>query len=304
MPNPVLLRLARARAPRRWLEASAWGRRLARRFVAGPDLEDALRAARGLRASGCSTTLDHLGENVATPAAAARAATAAGDSLQALSAAGLAVNISVKLTHLGLDLPGGEELARGHLFALARRARELNGFVRVDMEGSAHTDATLRLVQEARAAGGPVGAVLQAALRRSAADLERLLAAGVRVRLVKGAYREPSAVAFQKKAEVDANYRRLLRRLLEAGEHPAVATHDGEMIAAALGMAQELGLGADRFEFQMLYGVGRRLAAELRERGWRTRIYLPYGAEWYPYFMRRLAERPANLLFLLRHWAD
>lgn len=304
MVGLLLQALARQPSLRRFAESSRLGRRLSERFVAGLELPQALEAAASCRRAGLATTLDHLGENVASPPEAAAAAAGAAASLEALAARGLDANISVKLTQFGLDVPGGgETLAGEHLRRLARRARDLGAFIRVDMESSAYTEATLRLVAEVHAQDLPVGAVVQAYLHRSAADIERLIAAGVRLRLVKGAYREPAHVALQNKSEVDANFVRLLRRLLEAGNYPAIATHDPRMIAAAQACARELRLSADRFEFQMLYGIRRDLQSGLRQQGWRVRVYIPYGVDWYPYFMRRLAERPANLLFLLRNLA-
>lgn len=302
MLGPLLLALSRQRRLRRFVESSPWGRRLSSRFVAGLELDQALDAAAACREAGLSATLDHLGENVTGAAAARAAAAGAIASLKALLQRGLEANISIKLTQFGLDVAGGgEALAAENLRAVACSARDLGGFVRVDMEASAYTDATLRLVQAVHAEGLPVGTVLQAYLHRTAGDLERLLARGIRVRLVKGAYREPAGVAIQSKAEVDANYVLLLRRLLQAGNYPAIATHDPKMIEATRVRARELQLAPDGFEFQMLHGIRRDLQSALRRQGWRVRVYIPYGAEWYPYFMRRLAERPANLFFLLRN---
>ncbi len=299
MPSPLLLALSRNRRLRAFAESSALGQRLARRFVAGETLEDALGAVETSRQSGLTATLDHLGENVTTPAAAAAAAASAMGSLDALHRRGLDANISVKLTQFGLDLD--EALAARHLRAVAEKAGQAGGFVRVDMEGSAYTERTLVLALAAHREGLPVGTVLQACLRRTGDDLERLIAAGMRVRLVKGAYLEPASIAYTAKADVDAHYRRLMMRLLEAGQMPAIATHDPAMIAAALAAARAAKLAPERFELQMLYGIRRDLQNSLRRQGWRVRVYIPYGAEWYPYFMRRLAERPANLLFLLRN---
>lgn len=299
MPSALLLELSHNRRLRGFAESSRVGRRIARRFVAGETLGDALDAAGASQRAGLTATLDHLGENVTTREAAAHAAASAMASLDALRSRGLEANASIKLTQFGLDLD--TELAAGHLRAVAERARAAGGFVRVDMEGSAYTERTLTLTLAAHREGLPVGTVLQACLRRTAADAERLIALGVRIRLVKGAYLEPVEVAYASKAEVDANYRRLMMRLLEAGNYPAVATHDAAIIAAAVAAARERKIGPERFEFQMLYGIRRDLQTSLRRQGWRVRVYIPYGAEWYPYFMRRLAERPANLLFLLRN---
>ncbi len=299
MPNALLIALSHNRRLRAFAERSPLGRRMARRFVAGESLADALAAVEASRGAGVTATLDHLGENVTTPAAAEQAAASAVESLEALHAGGFEANVSVKLTQFGLDLNAA--LVQRLLRSVAERAAALGGFVRVDMEGSAYTDRTLELVLATHAAGLPVGTVLQSALRRTAGDAERLIAAGIRIRLVKGAYREPVSLAFATKAEVDGSYRWLTERLLAAGNYPAIATHDPNIIAATLGAARQQGLPPERFEFQMLYGIRRDLQASLRRQGWRVRVYVPYGAEWYPYFMRRLAERPANLLFLLRN---
>ncbi|MGH9394250.1 MAG: proline dehydrogenase family protein, partial [Terriglobales bacterium] len=206
------------------------------------------------------------------------------------------------LTQLGLDL--SLDLARRQLLGILERDAALNGdaaFIRVDMEGSDYTAATLDLVTALHAAGARVGTVVQAYLHRSAADIEGLLERGIRLRLVKGAYREPAALAIQEKAAVDANYIALMRRLLDSGHYHAIATHDERIIAATVAYARQRGIAPDRFEFQMLYGIRRDLQQKLTREGWRMRVYIPFGPEWYPYFMRRLAERPANLLFLLRN---
>lgn len=301
MPSALLLRLSHSRRLRAFAESNRLGRRVARRFVAGETLADALEAVEASRRAGLAATLDHLGENVTTAEAALKAAASAMASLDALRSRGLEPNVSVKLTQFGLDLD--ESLAAGHLRAVAGRAQAAGGFVRVDMEGSEYTERTLAMTLAAHQEGLPVGTVLQASLRRTAEDLERLLAAGVRVRLVKGAYLEPAPVAYASKTEVDGNYRRLLARLLRTGTYPAIATHDPEMIGAAVAAARRAGLKAEGFEFQMLYGIRRDLQRSLRRQGWRVRVYIPYGGEWYPYFMRRLAERPANVIFLLRNLA-
>lgn len=298
MLKRLLLELAEQKRPRRWLEQSRHGQRLAARFVAGRELEDALAAIERLAAAGMHATLDHLGENVRSKRAAAASAAAAEQSLEAIAKRRLPADISVKLTQFGLDL--GEETAARNLRRAAERARALGSGVEVDMEGSAYTDATLRLIERLHAERLPVAAVLQAYLRRTPEDLERLVTLGLPVRLVKGAYREPDRLAHQSKRDVDASYLSLMRRLLGSGSYAAIATHDPKMIAAARARARELKLSAEEFEFQMLYGIRRDLQRELTAEGWRVRVYIPYGAEWYPYFMRRLAERPANAWFLLR----
>lgn len=307
MLRATLLALSHQRRLRQWAEHSRWGRRLSGRFVAGTTLDEALAAARALNQQGLEVSLDRLGENVQERGAAQQATAEAITVLEAIARAGVRANLSLKLTQLGLDLD--RSAAAANLRTVLEVAARLNSFVRVDMEGSAYTEATLALVEQARGEGWPVGTVLQAALHRTPADLERLIAAGVPIRLVKGAYREPRAVAWQRKAAVDGQYRRLMRRLLEvaavaahdARRPPAIATHDVRMIRAATRYARRHGLPREAFEFQMLYGIGREWQRRLVAEGWRVRIYVPFGPAWYPYLMRRLAERPANLLFLLRN---
>ena len=283
--------------------ASRYGMRspgsFARRFVAGETIEEAIAAARGVEAQGLTQTLDLLGESVASEQEARAATEAYLAMLPRIAEAGIGRNISIKLTQLGLDLSA--DLADANLRAILTRAQEAAFFVRIDMENSPYVDATLTLFERMWRAGlTNVGVVLQSALKRSESDLERVLALGARVRLVKGAYNEPAAVAYQAKAEVDAAFVRLLDRLLRAGHYPAIATHDPEMIAAARRIALGLALAPDRYEFQMLYGVRRDLQAALRAEGFGVRVYIPYGREWFPYFMRRLGERPANVGFVLK----
>jgi proline dehydrogenase len=283
--------------------ASRYGMRsprsFARRFVAGESIEEAIEAARAIEGQGLTHTLDLLGERVASDAEARAATDAYLAMLPRIAAAGIGRNISIKLTQLGLG--HSASLAEANLRAILGRARDDDFFVRIDMENSPYVDDTLALFERAWRDGlTNVGVVLQSALKRSEADLDRVLALGARVRLVKGAYKEPADVAWQAKAEVDAAFVRLLERLLPSGSFPAVATHDPAMIAATRRLAREAGLGADRFEFQMLYGVRRDLQARLRQDGCGVRVYIPYGREWFPYFMRRLGERPANVGFVLK----
>ncbi|HEV2106780.1 MAG TPA: proline dehydrogenase family protein [Thermomicrobiales bacterium] len=272
---------------------------LVRRFVAGEDLGTALEVVRGIAEQGMTSTLDHLGENVTTLAEARAAIESYTAILQRMADAGLEPNISVKLTMLGLDL--GEEVAREHMLAILEQARAVDGFVRIDMEGSAYTEATIRIT-EALHERFPqhVGTVIQSYLRRSAADVERMIARDARLRLVKGAYAEPASVAFQDKQEVDDSYRKLMLRLLDAGNYPAIATHDPTLIQTARHYTADHAIGPDQYEFQMLYGVRRDAQRDLAKAGYRMRVYVPYGTEWYPYFTRRIAERPANALFVLR----
>jgi proline dehydrogenase len=275
-------------------------RPLVGRFVAGETLDEALEAIGRVRDQGMGTTVDVLGESVTVEPEARAAAAAYVEVLGALAEHGFDRNVSLKPSQMGLGIDPG--LARETVAAIVTRAVELGAFVRIDMEDHATTDATLALWRDVRPAGGDadVGVVLQAALRRSERDLEAVVEAGGRIRLCKGAYKEPADVAWQDRVEVDAAYERLMVRLLTSGRYPALATHDARLIRRAIEVATAEGIGRDAFEFQMLYGVRRDLQEELARAGWRVRIYVPFGDEWYPYFMRRLAERPANVSFLLR----
>jgi proline dehydrogenase len=282
----------------------------ARRFIAGERLEEALNVIRGLNAQGFFTTLDLLGEDVTTGTQAETSGAAylgIVDALRAPAAeperpdrqrnVGPDNNLSVKLTQLGLDVDAA--LCGRVLRRILDRAAPM--FVRIDMENSAHTGATLRLFEELWTEGRRnVGVVIQAYLYRSAADVARLNALGARVRLVKGAYDEPPAVAYPRKQDVDRAFATLTETLLRDGTYPAVATHDGDLIDHARRTARAAGIAPDRFEFQMLYGIRRDLQARLHREGYRVRVYVPFGEEWYPYFMRRLAERPANVAFVMR----
>ena len=292
----------------RWLrgvaERSAVGQRLSSRFVAGTQVEDALRATRAVNGSGLSVSIDNLGENVTNADEARSSAQLYQRLLEEIAARRLDANISLKLTHMGLDVDPG--LAREIAAGLVAQAAAMSprNFVRVDMEGSSYTERTLDLVHELHAVSGHqgcVGAVIQSYMRRSESDVEKLLAAGIRIRLCKGAYKEPAEVAFQKKSEVDANYLRLMKVLLKSGVYHGLATHDERIIKAAKAFALQEGIARESFEFQMLYGIRRDLQLKLIRDGWRMRVYLPFGTEWYPYLMRRLAERPANALFLARN---
>ncbi len=274
-------------------------RAMAWRFVAGEDLETALRAVRDLNARGIRAALDPLGENVATEAEAVAAADEAIAILRRIEEAGVDAYLSIKLTQFGLDL--GDDLCRAQLRRVLDCARDLGHFVRIDMEGSAYTQRTLDLFDEVRREYGPetVGTVIQAYLYRSQADIERLIPTGARLRLVKGAYNEPPEIAYPAKADVDRAYRIEMEMLLARGCYPALATQDERLIGRAQGFAAAEGIDESRFEFQMLYGVRRDLQERLAATGYNVRCYVPYGTQWYPYFMRRLAERPANVLFIL-----
>jgi proline dehydrogenase len=268
------------------------------RFVAGDTLDQALETLERLHGQQLQTTVDVLGEAVGSIPAAESAAGRYVETLDALAARGLDLNVSLKLSQMGLDVD--LDLCRRNVLRILETAARVGAFVRVDMEDHTKTSATLDLVRELRATHRETGVVIQAYLRRSADDVERLIGEGTRVRLCKGAYDEPSSVAFATKAEVDANYVALMERLLSAGAYPALATHDPRIIARARAFAREQAIDVSRFEFQMLYGVRRDLQMQLIREGYTVRVYVPYGREWYPYFMRRLAERPANVLFITR----
>lgn len=301
MLKSVLLSLSGSRRLQRFMESNRLGRTLSRRFVAGATLSDAVAAVAALNRDGLLASLDLLGENTSTSAQAEAAVQTTLSILDAIEQQGLRSGISIKLTQFGLDL--GEDVALEHLRHVLQRAQQIRRFVRVDMEGSAGTEVTLRIVEQARREGYPVGTVLQAYLFRSMDDLRRMTAQGISLRLVKGAYKEPETIAWGRKADVDASYLRMMQALLASGKHHAIATHDKRMVEATLACARQLGLAPGRFEFQMLYGIRRDLQMKLRDQGWPVRVYVPFGSEWYPYFMRRLAERPANLLFLLKNLA-
>lgn len=296
----LFLFLSRQRHLRRWVETSRLAQQLSARFVAGQTLEDALRVGQRINDEGIALTLDHLGESVTSLAEAAQARDVYLQTLTAIHESGIQGNVSLKLTQFGLDL--SSEACRANVAQLVERAVSLSGFVRIDMESSEYTDRTLRLVEDLHAQYGCVGSVIQAYLYRSRKDIERLCARQIRVRLCKGAYLEPPGVAFPRKPEVDRNYLDLMKLLLDQGEYPAIATHDNRIIEQTKAYAAAKGITADRFEFQMLYGIRRDLQRQLLAQGYRLRLYVPFGKAWYPYLMRRLAERPANLFFLARHF--
>jgi proline dehydrogenase len=299
----AFLGLSRNRPLRRFLERSRMGAKLSSRFIAGITVEDALRAAEAVNRQGIAVTLDSLGESVTTGAEAHRAAEVYHRLLDAIAAQRLNANISIKLTQMGLEL--SPNLAEEIASSLAQHAHATGNFVRVDMEDSRLTQVTLDIVRRLHARPGlrdAIGVVIQAYLYRSQSDIEQLLIDGIRVRLCKGAYNEPPEVAFPRKADVDRNFVRLAGMLLDNPMYHAIATHDETMIAAARQFAVRHGIAQSRFEFQMLYGVRRDLQRNLVQDGYRVRVYVPFGTEWYPYFMRRLAERPANLIFLARNF--
>lgn len=295
----LLLFLARGKRLRRFMETSRLARPISSRFIAGLTLEDALRVARELNGQGMSVSLDHLGENVSNLAEARDYRNVYLRMLTEIEGQKLDANVSLKLTQFGIDI--SEDECRVNARAVVDAAAKFGSFARFDMEGSEYTDRTLAMVYEMFAEQPFCGAVIQAYLRRSAEDVSELNHRGIRVRLCKGAYLEPETVAFQEKEDVDDNFLTLARALLAEGLYPGIATHDERMIALVLEFVREQKIEASRFEFQMLYGVRRDLQKRLVAEGWRVRVYVPFGQAWYPYFMRRLAERPANVVFILRN---
>jgi len=279
-------------------------RRAARRFVAGETLDEAMEVLRTLHTTGLRGMLDQLGESVHEEEGARRAAAEYLDGIERIRRAGVPANVSLKPTQMGLDI--SEALCEENLIAVVSAAATAGVFVEIDMESSAYTDRTLAIHAKLRSRFANVGVCVQAYLHRTEADVKGLIELGSRVRLVKGAYLEPADIAMAHKAEVDANYRKLLGLLfsdeaVSRGVHPCVATHDPAMIEAAGELVRRQNLGNDRYEYQMLYGIGRPLQEQLRVQGRPIRVYVSYGTQWYPYFMRRLAERPANLMFVLSH---
>lgn len=298
----AFIALSRNRLLRHFGERSRIGSKLSSRFVAGTEIEDALRVAQSVNNQGMSVTLDSLGESVTSEAEAHQAAEIYHRLLDAIAERKLNSNISVKLTQMGLTLD--PHLAESIAASLAEHAQSTGSFLRIDMEDSSLTQVTLDIVRRLHARPGlrgAIGIVIQAYLYRSQADIEQLLAEGIRVRLCKGAYKEPADVAFPHKADVDANYIQLSGTLLSSPVYHGLATHDEAMIAAAKSFARLQGIAPSRFEFQMLFGVRRDLQRKLFAEGYNVRVYIPFGREWYPYFMRRLAERPANVLFLAKN---
>jgi len=281
------------------METSPLAERLTSRFIAGNTLDQELAVCRNLSAEGILATLDHLGESVTSLAEAERSRDSYIAALDQIAALGLKATVSVKLTQLGLDF--SEPQCRANVERMVERAKAIGSTVEIDMESSGYVDRTIALVSDLHARYGSVRAVIQAYLYRSESDIESLSKQSIPVRLCKGAYKEPSDVAFPAKQDVDKNYVRLMMRLLDAGTYPAIASHDEKIIRQALDYIRERNIAPDRFEFQMLYGINRELQRRLVAGGHRLRLYVPYGDAWYPYFMRRLAERPANVLFLARN---
>jgi proline dehydrogenase len=302
---PVLrsafIALSHNRPLRRFSEHSSVGRKLSSRFVAGLEIDDALRVCAQVNQQGMHVTLDSLGESVTTADEAHKAADIYHQLLDQIAARKLDSNISVKLTQMGLALDPA--LAESIATSLAQHARATDNFLRIDMEDSPVTQVTLDIVRRINALPdlrGSIGIVIQSYLYRSQADIEQLIAEGIRVRLCKGAYKEPAEVAFPKKSDVDANYTKLANMLLQSPIYHGLATHDENMIAAAKSFVAQRNIDRSHFEFQMLFGVRRDLQRKLVAEGFNVRVYIPFGREWYPYFMRRLAERPANVFFIAK----
>lgn len=300
MLRSSLIALSQNASMRSLMERSAPGRKLSSRFVAGLTVEDALRVTRDLNRQGFAVSLDSLGESVRSEAEAVAAAAIYHQLLDAIATENLNANVSVKLTGVGMDV--SPDLAEKTVGDMVAHASRLGNFVRIDMEGSPYTEATIALTEHLHERHpGAVGTVLQAYLFRTADDAERLLRQGIRIRLCKGAYKEPASIAFADKADVDRNYVKLMQAMLPSGVFCGMATHDAAMVEATERFATAQGIAKSAFEFQMLFGVRRDLQRDLLARGYGVRVYLPFGTDWYPYFMRRLAERPANVIFLLKN---
>ena len=304
MLRAIFIALSESRSLRRIAEHSRFGQRTSARFVAGTEVADAIRAAAAMNQIGIGVSIDNLGENVSNADEARASAQLYHHLLDEIAAANLNANISLKLTHMGLDVD--EKMAYEIVRGLVAKAANMSpkNFVRVDMEGSPYTQRTLDFVHELhRVPGneGNVGTVIQAYMRRSEADVEKLLNERIRIRLCKGAYKEPADIAFQKKSEVDASYVKLMKILMKSGVFHGLATHDEAIIKEAKAFATRENIPRNAFEFQMLHGIRRDLQQALVKDGWGMRVYIPFGTEWYPYYMRRLAERPANVLFIAKN---
>jgi len=300
MLRSILLKFSESKSFAHWVTTNATTRRMSHRFVAGETLDEALQVARACNDAGMHATLDYLGENVSSAADAQKARDAYLEIFDRIAQERLHANVSCKLTQLGLDI--SPEFCEGLVLSIAERAAAYDSFLRVDMEGSSYTQRTVDLVKHVRAQTPTVGTVIQSYLYRSETDINDLLSVGCRIRLCKGAYKEDVEVAYPRKADVDGNYICLMRMLLPSGFYHGIATHDPKMIAATIRWAAEKQISKDDFEFQMLYGIRTDLQRRLVRDGYRLRIYIPYGRDWFPYVMRRLAERPANLMFFVRNF--
>ena len=300
MLRELFIGLSTSGALRAFAERSSIGQKMSRRFVAGTTVEELLTAAEAVNARGMTVSVDNLGENVTNAAEAEASAQLYHRLLDLITQRGLKANVSLKLTHMGLDVDA--KLCEKLVGGLVEHAGKLDNFVRVDMEGSPYTQRTLDFVHELhRHYPGHTGAVLQSYMKRSAADAEKLIASRIRIRLCKGAYKEPPEVAYQAKSEVDANYLKLTKMLLKSGVYHGIATHDERIIQQTMLFAEKENIARDSFEFQMLHGIRRDLQERIVREGWRMRVYIPFGTEWYPYLMRRLAERPANVFFIAKN---
>lgn len=316
MLRSLFIALSKAFWAQRWISRWALAWRAASRFIAGETVEQAIRAVQALNRQGLLATLDQLGENTQTVQDAGQAAQGILHLLEEIERAGVQANVSVKLSQLGLVID--PQLAAKHLYQIVEKARHLNNFIRVDMEDSTLTDATLKIVADLQDSGlDNVGTVIQSYLYRSIEDTQNLIERGIKIRLVKGAYQEPPHLAYPKKRDVDAAFDRLSDLLIDASLHfeyfpatasgrfpplAAIATHDEKRIEYAIQRAKSCGLPVERLEFQMLYGIRRDLQLALVKQGYPVRIYVPFGTHWYPYFMRRLAERPANVWFFVSNF--
>jgi proline dehydrogenase len=302
MLRALFIGLSENQSLRRFAESSPLGLKMSRRFVAGTTVEELIKATEALTGFGIRVSVDNLGENVTNREEALESAKLYHQLLDEFGRREVDVNVSLKLTHMGLDVD--ENLARQVVCELVQHAARLQSFIRVDMEGSAYTQRTLDFVRELHrqpGCAGRVGTVLQAYMRRTMDDAKLLVSEGIRIRLCKGAYKEPPEVAFQAKSEVDANYLRLAKYLLKSGVFHGMATHDQAIITEIKNWAKTEGIAPSAFEFQMLHGIRRDLQEQLAQEGWGVRVYIPFGTEWYPYFMRRLAERPANVWFITKN---
>ena len=301
MLRSMFISMSRTKGLRSFSESSAFGRKVSSRFVAGMTVEDVLQAAARVNSEGIAATLDSLGESVTDPAEAHASADIYHQLLDQIEARGLKANVSVKLSQVGMDLDPA--LAESIVGEMVEHAAQAKSFVRIDMESSEYTEATIAMTERLNARfPGCVGTVLQAYLRRTAADAKRLVGQGIRIRLCKGAYKEPAEIAFPEKKDVDQSYSELMLYLAQSGVFCGLATHDEVIIGRMRRFVAETKLDKSKFEFQMLYGVRRDLQRKLAKEGYGVRVYIPFGPEWYPYFMRRLAERPANVLFLAKNF--
>jgi proline dehydrogenase len=298
MTRNFFLYLSQQQRLRHWMETSPMARKLTSRFVAGETLDDELRVSAQLQGQGIMSALDHLGENITSLEEANQSAAAYLHALDQIAARGLPATVSLKATHFGMDV--SETACYENVLRVATRAREIGSRVEIDMESTAYTERTLALVAAVAREVRDIRIAIQAYLFRTPADIELLNQLGIRVRLCKGAYNEPPKVAYRSKADVDRSYVELMHRLFDQGTDPAIAGHEPRMIQEAIRYSREKAITPDRFEFQMLYGIRRDLQRQVVDQGFRLRVYVPYGTAWYPYFMRRLSERPANVLFVAR----